>query len=117
MDMANKVTEHGASGARYTFAVTDASAAVRSVPAVYMFAFRAVGGWKVLYVGECADLKGRLRNNQVWEEAVRWFGATHILIYSASSNDAARKRIERDLIQARNPAMNVRGQGSISYAK
>lgn len=118
MDMATtKVTQHGASGAHYSFAVTDTRAAVRSVPAVYMFACRAVGGWKVLYVGECADLKSRLRNNQIWEEAVRWFGATHILIYSASKNEAARKRIERDLVQAKNPPMNASGQGSISYAK
>ena len=115
--MATKVTEQGASGARYTFAVADSPAAARAVPAVYMFACRGVGGWKVLYVGECADLKNRLRNNQIWEEAVRWFGATHILIYSASSNDVARRRIERDLIHAKDPAMNVRGQGSISYAK
>ena len=115
--MATKVIEHGASGAHYTFAVTDASTAYRSVPAVYMFACLAVGGWKVLYVGECADLKSRMRNNQVWEEAVRWFGATHVLVYCASKNDAARKQIERDLIHAKGPAMNIRGQGSISYAK
>ena len=117
MDMATKVTATGASGAQYTFSVNGIPAAFRSVPAVYMLACRAVGGWKVLYVGECADLKSHLRNNQIWEEAVRWFGATHVLVYSASKNDAARKRIERDLIQAKEPVMNVSGQASISYAK
>jgi hypothetical protein len=117
MDMATKVTAHGASGAQYTFSVTDCPTACRSAPAVYMFACRVVGGWKVLYVGQCADLKSCLRNNQIWEEAVRWFGATHVLIYSASKNDAARKRIERDLIQAEDPVMNVSRLVSISYAK
>ena len=117
MDMATKVTASGTSGAQYTFSVNDSAAGFRSVPAVYMFASRAVGGWKVLYVGECADLKRCLRDNPIWEEAVRWFGATHVLVYSASKNDAARKRIERDLIQAKEPVMNVSGQVSTSYAK
>ena len=115
--MAAKVTAHGASGAQYTFSVTDCLTAFRSAPAVYMFACQAVGGWKVLFVGQCADLKSCLRDNQIWEEAVTWFGATHVLIYSASKNDAARKRIERDLIQAIDPVMNASRQISISYAK
>ena len=115
--MATKSTVHGASDTQYTFTVTDCSTALRSVPAVYMFACRAVGGWKVLYVGECADLKSCLLNNKIWEEAVRWFGATHVLIYFASKSEAARKRIECDLIRAKNPVMNVGDQISTSYVK
>lgn len=115
--MVTKVTTQGASGAHYTFTVRDGPAAARSVPAVYMFTSRAVGGWKVLYVGECADLKACLHDSEIWEEAVRWFGATHILVYPASKDGTARKRIERDLILAKDPMMNVEGQASTSYAK
>jgi len=117
MSMPKKVTAHGASGVPYTFAVTDCPPALRPMPAVYMFACRAVGGWKVLYVGECADLKTCFSNNEIWNEAVQWFGATHVLTYLASRNDAARKRIERDLILANEPVMNVSGRTSSSYAK
>jgi hypothetical protein len=115
--MATQITAHGASGNQYTFTVTDCATAFRSVPAVYMFACRAVGGWKILYVGECADLKICLLNNEILEEAVRWFGATHVLIHFAFKSDVMRKRIERDLIRAKCPVMNVSGQISASYAK
>ena len=115
--MATKVTAQGASGAQYTFTVTDCPTTSRSVPAVYMFACRAVGGWQVFYVGECADLKTRFCDHERWEEAVRLCGATHVLTYSASKIGTARKRIERDLILAYDPEMNFNHQPSASYAK
>lgn len=115
--MATKVIAHGASGARYTFSVIDSPASLCSVPAIYMFVCRAVGGWKVLYVGECADPKTRFSSHELWEEAVRWHGATHILTYAASKSDAARKRIERDLILAQDPVMNFKHPLTASYAK
>jgi hypothetical protein len=117
MAMATKVTAQGASGIQYTFTVTDHPATSRSVPAVYMFACRTVGGWQVFYVGESADLKTRFRDHKCWEEAVRWHGATHVLTYSASKIDTARKRIERDLILAHDPVLNFSQQFSASYAK
>lgn len=114
---AHKITSQGASGVQYTFAVTDFRSEPRAIPAVYMFACRGVGGWKILYVGECGDLKASLLNNKICDEAVRWFGATHILVYAASKSEAARKRIERDLVLAKEPVMNVGNQASTSYAK
>src|SRR5215469_10509874 len=115
--MATKVSMQGASGNQYTFTAHDSPTAFRPVPAVYMIANRAVGGWKVLHVGECADLKTCFCANEIWDEAVRWFGATHILTYFASGNVAARKRIERDLILAHDPVMNIGSRASTSYAK
>ena len=115
--MATTITAHGASGTQFTFTVTECSAPLRPVPAVYMLACRAVVGWKILYVGECADLKSSLLNSEILDEAVRWFGATHVLIHFASKSEVVRKRIERDLIRAQCPVMNVSGQISTSYAK
>lgn len=117
MDMATKVSLHGAAGDQYTFTAHDSPGTFRPLPAVYMIACRSVGGWKILHVGECADLKLCFAANDIWQEAVRWFGATHVLTYFASRNDAARKRIARDLILAHDPVMHVSHRASTSYAK
>jgi hypothetical protein len=117
LNMANTVTSHGDSGARYSFTVSDGPAALRSGPAVYMFARRGVGGWRIFHVGECADAKTGFRDHERWEEAVRNYGATHILTCAAPKGDAARKRIESDLILAHDPVMDVQYLRAASYAK
>jgi hypothetical protein len=74
-------------------------------------------GSRLFHVGECADAKTGFRDHERWEEAVRNYRATHILTCSAPKGDAARKRIESDLILAHDPVMNVQYLRAASYAK
>jgi hypothetical protein len=104
--MANLVNAKGASGTNYTYFATDGWDWA-DVPANYMFARLAVGGWQVFYIGECESAKCRFAAHERWDEAVRVYGATHILTHTSSADTAVRRREERDLIQSHDPQMNV----------
>jgi hypothetical protein len=106
MDM-ETVISTGASGANYTYFQALMSDDWRDVPVNYMFARREGNIWKVAYIGQCESAKARLPCHERWAEAVRNYGATHVLNHTSSSDEEVRKREERDLIESHNPPMNV----------
>lgn len=101
------VNAHGASGVNYAYQALNGSISWNDVPANYMFARAGIGGWKIFYVGQCDRAKNRLPTHERWAEAVRTYGATHILSHVASRDEATRKMEERDLILSHDPPMNV----------
>ena len=103
------VTARGASGTTYNYAISLMNAPWNDVPANYMFASKGLGGWHVVYVGECTSAKTRMGSHERWEEATR-LGATHVLNHVAAPNEVDRLREERDLIQALQPKLNVHHQ-------
>ena len=104
--MVNSITARGASGANYTYFATNGWNWA-DVPANYLFAHLANGIWQVCYIGECASAKDRFASHERWDEAVRTYGATHILTRQSSSSAEVRRQEERDLILSHNPPMNV----------
>ena len=78
------------------------------VPGLYVFARLDPGGWVPLYVGQTENFRHRLPNHERWQEAMQR-GATHIHARTEVTQEE-RDRIERDLIQAYQPLMNVLGK-------
>jgi len=101
------VTAKGASGALYTFEAIDGPITWNDVPAIYMLVPRKVGAWAVHYIGQCDSAKTRMPTHERWEEAVRDYGATHIITHLAPRDEAVRKTEEQDLILSHDPPMNV----------
>lgn len=77
------------------------------VGGLYIFARLDPGGWVPLYVGQTENFRNRLSHHDRWQEATRR-GATHIHARTEVDREE-RVRIERDLIQAYQPLMNVLG--------
>lgn len=100
------VTATGASGASFQFEEYAMNTTWNDVPVIYMFAYRTITHWQVLYIGECQSAKTRLPCHERWDEAVRG-GATHVLARVAPVNTEARQREERDLIASHKPTMNT----------
>jgi len=108
METANII---GASGTTYTYYVATIDDNWRAAPVNYMFGRRRVGGWDIFYIGETDNARDRLPCHERWEEAARYYGATHILNHLAHPNEQERKREERDLILLQNPPMNTQHRG------
>jgi hypothetical protein len=58
-------------------------------------------------VGECEKFSDRIPRHDRWDEAVREYGVTQIFSRINPDGVDARRREERDIIQAYNPPMNV----------
>lgn len=81
------------------------------VPLVYMFHVKwAVAGVHTVvpYIGETGDATSRFPGHDYWDEAVRDYGATHVLACVAPAATEKRRAWERTLIQAFNPPMNTK---------
>lgn len=89
-------SRHGASGAAYAYEVHSFGTGFRAVPGSRIFAKRDHSGRRgATYVGETSDLSER-------------FDAHHKMpcIHAASSDGAARRREESDLIALLRPGCN-----------
>jgi excinuclease UvrABC nuclease subunit len=61
--------------------------------------------WRAFYIGKTESFKNRFSNHEYWPAAVR-MGATHVhvLVVPLAAN---RQRVEEELIEAYQPALNV----------
>lgn len=72
---------------------------------VYVFDKGSSADKKAYYVGESGDLADRLDNHEKWPAAAR-LGATHIHIRLVPEGEAARKGMEKELIDEYDPPLN-----------
>lgn len=93
---------------RYEFYVYTPDTTWHDVPGLYIFAgLTSERRWTPLYIGQANSFEQRLRltSHENWASAVR-LGATHI--HAMVERQAAnRDRIERELIEAYQPTLNV----------
>ncbi len=96
----------GVSGRMHRFTAHRPEEGFAAAPAVYAFARPGFGGkgWVVLFLSRTANLQGRLKNHERWEEA-RLLGATHILVHEREERDV-REYVEADLVGCLKPVLN-----------
>ena len=96
----------GVSGRVHRFTAHHPEDAFAAAPAVYAFARPGCGGkgWVILFVSRTANLQGRLKTHERWEEA-RLLGATHILVHEREERDV-REYVEADLVGCLKPVLN-----------
>jgi hypothetical protein len=75
-------------------------------PANYMFARISGQYWFIPYIGQTGDSSDRFPKHDRWQEAVRDYGVTHVLMHFSSSDLDVRETEERDLIASLDPPMN-----------
>ena len=79
----------------------------RPDPANYAFGYTDESStWQVLYVGETANLLGRMRAHGQWIAAAK-LGATHVLVNLNPGGTNVRRVQERDLIARYRPLLNT----------
>jgi excinuclease UvrABC nuclease subunit len=79
------------------------------VAGVYVFTgLDRIGRWIALYIGQADSLRSRLSSHEQWGPAVR-LGATHVHAMVVPLQ-ADRDRIERELIQAYQPTLNLQSR-------
>lgn len=108
--MTQTVYANGASGTVYSYFILGDPRVLtwHDVPVNYMFARRLPSGtWEVYYIGQCQSGRDRMPTHERWAEAMRSYGATHVLSHQASPVEATRCAEERDLILSHNPPMNT----------
>jgi hypothetical protein len=90
----------------YEFTVYGPNTTWHAVGGVYIFcAVKPQNQWEPLYVGQTDSFADRIPSHEKWNAAVR-LGATHVharMIHLRSARDA----VERELIQALHPPLNV----------
>jgi len=96
----------GASGRVHRFTAHRPEDAFAIAPAVYAFARPGFAGqgWVVLSLSGTANLQGRLKDHERWEEA-RLLGATHVLVHERDERDV-REYVEADLLGCLKPVLN-----------
>jgi hypothetical protein len=96
----------GVSGRVHRFTAHHPEDAFAAAPAVYAFARPGFGGkgWVILFLSRTANLQGRLKTHERWEEA-RLLGATHILVHEREERDV-REYVEADLVGCLKPVLN-----------
>ena len=76
------------------------------VAGLYIFAGQQSDGrWRPIYVGETTSFAQRIPTHEYWSEAVR-LGATHVHA-RVEPEELTRALIEKELIQAFQPELNV----------
>ena len=76
-------------------------------PANYAFGFQDEGGsWRIVYVGETANLRSRMATHGQWPTAQR-LGCGHVLVNLNPGGQRVRRVQEQDLIAAYRPALNT----------
>jgi hypothetical protein len=108
----NPINARGASGRLYSYYQGFQSDSWQNVPINYMFAFWNGTIWVVRYIGQAENAATRMPNHERWNEAVRSYGATHVLNHVGSQSKETRETEERDLILSHNPPMNVQHKPS-----
>ncbi len=104
------VTLKGASGQSYRFALATPGARFNKVGAVYAFlAWRVRSApFFVAYIGQTSDFMRRFRHHDIWPEAEAEWG-TNLIAGTVLENPQARSAMERDLIRAYAPPLNMAG--------
>ena len=90
----------------YDFTVYTPDTSWNDEAGVYMFTcLDYQGRWVPLYIGQADSFRNRIPSHEQWNQAVR-LGATHIhaMVVPLAAN---RDRVERELIQAYQPRLNV----------
>ena len=94
----------------HLFAIYERDVAWEELPGVYLLCRWTPwtsGKWSVLYVGETSNFRMRLtRENEMWTTAFN-SGMTHIHARQIG-NRSLRQQIEKDLIEAFLPPLNMR---------
>jgi hypothetical protein len=112
----------GLSGFSYLpYMAADLAAPWNPVPGNYAFIRlknTLTGSFDILYFGECASFSARPMppGHDRWDDAVKLYGATHVLCHVNLAEEWVRKEEERDLIAAYNPPMNVQHRTGIAGA-
>jgi hypothetical protein len=104
----NGVFLTGASGIEYFYTpYLFSEARWHPDPANYAFGhLDESGAWHVVYVGETANLLGRMRTHGQWPAAQR-LGCTHVLVNLNVDGVQVRRVQERDLIARYRPVLNA----------
>ena len=104
----NGVLLIGQSGIEYFYTPYPAAdARWHADPANYAFgAIDEAVAWRILYVGETANLRARMRNHGQWSAAQR-LGGTHVLVNLNAGGLRVRRVEERDLIAGYRPVLNT----------
>ena len=90
---------------RLEFEVLDYRVTWHDKPGIYIFARPISTGWSAQYVGQTDSFRDRIPNHPRWQGAVRR-GATHVHARVVTQS-TKRDTLERDLIAALEPPMNV----------
>ncbi|HXG28617.1 MAG TPA: hypothetical protein VNJ47_07205 [Nevskiales bacterium] len=98
----------GASGQKYGYWIHGFNTAWKEASGNYIYAKETSPGsgrWVPIYIGQTKNLADRLADHEK-EACARRNGATHIHAHVSSSDEAARKREEADLIAKWKPVCN-----------
>jgi hypothetical protein len=97
----------GASGRSYFYTPYPWATRWRADPANYAFGRpdAETGEWHIVYVGETANLLGRMRTHARWEAAAK-LGCSHVLVNLNAGGMTARRAEEQDLILQYQPPLN-----------
>jgi hypothetical protein len=102
----------GASGRHYQFQFGDVSLPWTTNPAVYVFAYHSFFLPRpfIAYVGETDNMHARPMppKHERWYEAVLQHNANAVFAMVVDGTTEMRQQIERDLIAAYNPPLNVK---------
>ncbi len=98
----------GASGRDYFYTPYAWATRWRSDPANYAFGWldAETGEWRLAYIGETANLFGRMRGHGQSEAAAK-LGCTHVLVNLNPGGMIARRAEEQDLILKHQPVLNA----------
>ena len=104
----NGVFLTGASGIEYFYTpYLFSETRWRADPANYAFGYLdESGAWHVVYIGETANLLGRMRTHGKWIAASK-LGCTHALVNLNPGGLNVRRVQERDLIARYRPVLNT----------
>jgi hypothetical protein len=104
----NGVFLTGASGIDYFYTpYLFSEAHWHSDPANYVFGYpNESGTWHLVYIGETANLLGRMRTHAQWQAAQR-LGCTHVLVNLNPDGVRVRRVQERDLVARYRPVLNA----------
>jgi len=91
---------------KYEFEVCEQDANWNEVAGIYIFTgLNARNLWVPFYIGQAKNFQDRIPNHENWKAAVR-LGATHVHAMVVSQA-AMRDKIEKELIEAYQPSLNV----------
>lgn len=91
---------------QYSFEVYQQGGDWNEVGGIYIFCgLSPQNRWVPIYIGQADSFRSRIPSHEQWNQAVQ-LGATHVhaLVIQQAANRAA---IERELIQAYQPALNT----------
>lgn len=95
------------------FSVHQPNTAWKDIAGIYIFTgVNQQNKWVALYIGQASSLAERLATHERWPEAVK-LGATHIHA-RVVTHQAERDALEKQLIQAYQPRLNVQLKNSLS---